>query len=150
MFATCCDELVDASGCKPFGKGYSTTADLLLWLCSYVGLKNLGNSCYMNSVLQVLWTLPQMQRRYVEVARNIYETAQDPSSDFATQASTSVAVFCSVSQLPHAFSFHHLPTVHLLVSKTDMLSALLTFGLADVSACRQLRPEHISIYATWF
>lgn len=48
----------------------------------------------MNSVLQVLWTLPQMQKRYVEVARNIYETAQDPSNDFATQASTTFSTLC--------------------------------------------------------
>lgn len=39
----------------------------------------------MNSVLQVLWTLPQLQKRYVDIARNIYETTQDPANDFATQ-----------------------------------------------------------------
>lgn len=42
----------------------------------------------MNSVLQVLWTLPQMQRRYVDVAHKIYETAEDPCNDFATQVCT--------------------------------------------------------------
>jgi len=30
------------------------------------GLENLGNSCYMNSVLQVLFSLPEFQNRYLE------------------------------------------------------------------------------------
>lgn len=33
----------------------------------YTGLANLGNSCYLNSVVQVLFTVPQFQERYVSL-----------------------------------------------------------------------------------
>lgn len=32
------------------------------------GLKNLGNSCYLNSILQCLFTLPVFQKRYVSLS----------------------------------------------------------------------------------
>ena len=31
----------------------------------YTGMRNLGNSCYMNSVMQVVFTIPDFQRRLV-------------------------------------------------------------------------------------
>jgi len=44
----------------------------------YTGLKNLGNTCYMASVLQVMFGIPDFSRRYFPLDKNHILTCQNP------------------------------------------------------------------------
>ncbi|XP_041377545.1 LOW QUALITY PROTEIN: ubiquitin carboxyl-terminal hydrolase 5-like [Gigantopelta aegis] len=41
----------------------------------YTGMRNLGNSCYMNSVMQVLFTIPDFQKKYFDRKEAIFHNA---------------------------------------------------------------------------
>ncbi|XP_072175278.1 ubiquitin carboxyl-terminal hydrolase 5-like [Diadema setosum] len=52
------------------------------------GLKNLGNSCYLNSVMQVLFSIPDFITRYAAASEQIFAlgtSTRDPTGDFNTQ-----------------------------------------------------------------
>ncbi|XP_011293017.1 ubiquitin carboxyl-terminal hydrolase 5 [Musca domestica] len=53
----------------------------------YTGMRNLGNSCYINSVMQVLFTLPDFKSRFVGQGAEKYfnEFPADPANDFNIQ-----------------------------------------------------------------
>jgi len=54
----------------------------------YVGLRNIGSSCYLNSLMQTLLVVPEIQARYLGQRAAILESAPaDPSNDFAVQMS---------------------------------------------------------------
>lgn len=60
----------------------------LLYGSGYTGLQNLGNSCYINSTMQVLFSLPGFKSRYYEKAiDNFTRPVPDPTKDFNTQMS---------------------------------------------------------------
>lgn len=50
------------------------------------GMSNLGNSCYLNSVMQVIFTIPEFIERYVKKSDEIFNAAPvDPTNDFNVQ-----------------------------------------------------------------
>ena len=53
-----------------------------------VGLANLGNTCYMNSCLQLLFSLPETRERYLNRASDVFLSSSNPvSSDLNAQMS---------------------------------------------------------------
>jgi ubiquitin carboxyl-terminal hydrolase 5/13 len=55
-----------------------------LFGAGFTGLKNLGNSCYMNSVLQAVFSIPEFQSRYFRPKDSLPSTSQ-PAQDLETQ-----------------------------------------------------------------
>eukprot|EP01117_Protostelium_nocturnum_P009498 TRINITY_DN3388_c0_g1_i1.p1 TRINITY_DN3388_c0_g1~~TRINITY_DN3388_c0_g1_i1.p1 ORF type:complete len:818 (-),score=348.96 TRINITY_DN3388_c0_g1_i1:146-2599(-) len=52
----------------------------------YTGMENIGNSCYLASVMQSVFTIPEFQKRYFEDRNRIFETAGgDVNQDFQVQ-----------------------------------------------------------------
>ncbi|KAH8408555.1 hypothetical protein KR215_007391 [Drosophila sulfurigaster] len=53
----------------------------------FTGMRNLGNSCYINSVMQVLFAIPDFQQRFVGSGAEHYfkEYPSDPANDFNIQ-----------------------------------------------------------------
>ncbi|KAH8264916.1 hypothetical protein KR038_007626 [Drosophila bunnanda] len=53
----------------------------------YTGMRNLGNSCYINSVMQVLFVIPDFLQRFVGTGADRYfnEFPSDPANDFNIQ-----------------------------------------------------------------
>ncbi|KAG5860814.1 Ubiquitin carboxyl-terminal hydrolase 5, partial [Gonioctena quinquepunctata] len=54
----------------------------------YTGMTNMGNSCYLNSVIQMLFRIPDFIHKYYQGADEIFgKSGADPAEDFSVQMS---------------------------------------------------------------
>lgn len=52
----------------------------------YTGMINLGNTCYLNSVMQTLFIIPDFINKYVNGVENIFQNAHgDVAEEFNVQ-----------------------------------------------------------------
>ena len=100
-------------------------------------MKNLGNSCYMNSVMQVLFTIKEFQEKYYKHCDFYFDHAKDPAHNFNAQ--TAKLAFGLLSglysrELPaNADPAFHPP----LVVRPQMFRSLIGHGHLEFSTKQQ-------------
>uniref|UniRef100_A0A8B9JX23 Ubiquitin carboxyl-terminal hydrolase 13 n=1 Tax=Astyanax mexicanus TaxID=7994 RepID=A0A8B9JX23_ASTMX len=68
----------------------------------YTGIRNLGNSCYLSTTMQVLFSIPEFQRAYVGNLQRIFDYSPlDPTQDFSTQIGISPRMFKALVSKGH-------------------------------------------------
>mmetsp|Transcript_23484 Transcript_23484/g.30695 ORF Transcript_23484/g.30695 Transcript_23484/m.30695 type:complete len:861 (-) Transcript_23484:288-2870(-) len=104
----------------------------------YTGLKNLGNSCYCNSVMQCLLSLPEMKLRYEGNAQVFFQTApENPAEDFLSQ-------MAKLAQGVHSGEYCGVPEeeeehkkVNEVIVAPRMFKSLVGRGHVEFSSGRQ-------------
>ena len=103
----------------------------------YTGMKNLGNSCYLNSVMQVLFTIKDFQDKYFKHCDFYFDKANDPVNDFNTQ--TAKLAFGLLSglysrEMPTDSTLTFKPPTHI---RPQMFRSLIGRGHAEFSTKQQ-------------
>lgn len=103
----------------------------------YTGMTNLGNSCYLNSVIQLLYLVPNFVQRYYANADTIFDSINgDPAEDFNCQmAKVAVGLLSGKYSVPPPTGSPidaDSPGISPLMFKT-----LVGRGNPDFSSCKQ-------------
>lgn len=77
---------IDLNSNYNFNKITESGSDLVrLHGPGYVGLENLGNSCYMSSVMQIIFSISEISARFKDKANALFQSSPpDPSEDLLT------------------------------------------------------------------
>lgn len=113
----------------------------------YTGMKNLGNSCYLNSAIQVLSSIREFSKVYEESAMELFKKQiRDPCSDFNTQISK---VFLGLKSGDYSHQFPDGVSCHN--SKTNGIApaafkSLVGKGHVEFSSTRQQDAQEYFMY----
>ncbi|KAJ8268363.1 hypothetical protein COCON_G00135350 [Conger conger] len=104
----------------------------------FTGMSNLGNSCYLNSVMQVLFTVPDFQRKYASNIEKIFANApSDPTHDFKTQVAKLGHALLSGEYSKPAHDSEDNPSGDQVGIAPRMFKALVGRGHPEFSTNRQ-------------
>lgn len=93
----------------------------------HIGLRNLGNSCYCNSLYQVLFSIPQFAQRYLDAAPFLFDSAiANPAEDLLLQLSKLAVGLCTDRYAGEGGAI-----------SPSMIKSLLGKGNADFSSKQQ-------------
>jgi len=106
----------------------------------FTGIQNLGNSCYMSSVMQVIFALPEFQQRYYAQRDDIIRNApSNPTQDFHTQMAKFADGLLSgnYSHPRKEESENATRDIHTLGIRPRMFKTLVGKGHPEFSTMRQ-------------
>uniref|UniRef100_A0A8C2IAX5 Ubiquitin carboxyl-terminal hydrolase n=1 Tax=Cyprinus carpio TaxID=7962 RepID=A0A8C2IAX5_CYPCA len=116
----------------------------------YTGIKNLANSCYLSTTMQVLFSIPEFQRAYVGNLQRIFDYSPlDPTQDFNTQIGISPKMFKALvskghpefssnrQQDAHEFLLHLINLVERNSSGSENPSDVFRFLVEERVQCCQ-------------
>uniref|UniRef100_A0AAX7SMF2 Ubiquitin carboxyl-terminal hydrolase n=1 Tax=Astatotilapia calliptera TaxID=8154 RepID=A0AAX7SMF2_ASTCA len=118
----------------------------------YTGIKNLGSSCYLSTVMQVLFSIPDFQRMYVGNLQRIFDYSPlDPTQDFHQQKGISARMLKALvsrghlefssnrQQDAHEFLLHMINLVERNSAGSENPSDVFRFLVEERVQCCQTR-----------